>query len=95
VDPKAFDLLSVPLTGGLTRLGELWGLTVSGWTDGYPWVLHLDMTNQDYRGPTVEWLVSQGYPDAGESDEALLSALRACQASMPIEIPDPPITTLP
>ena len=95
MDPKVFDLSCVPMVGGLVRLGELWGLTVSGESDNYPWFLAIDLTRSDWRVPAVEWLVSQGYPDAGESDEAFLSALRICQASAPIEIYDPPITTLP
>ena len=95
MDPKVFDLSYVPMVGGLTRLGKLWGLTVGGWENNYPWFLAIDLTRSGWRGPAVEWLVSQGYTDAGESDEALLSALRACHASVPIEIPDPPVLTLP
>ena len=87
MDPKVFDLSCVPMVGGLARLGELWGLTVSGHTDNYPWFRAIDLTHSDWRGPAVDWLVSQGYIDAGESDEALLSALRACMASAPMEAP--------
>ena len=93
--PNVFDLSCVPMVGGLARLGELWGLTVSGCDNNYPWFLAIDLTRSGWRGPAVEWLVSQGYMDAGESDEALLSALRACMASAPVEIPDPSVSTLP
>ncbi len=93
MDPKVFDLSRVPMVGGLAHLGELWGLTVSGWENNYPWFRAIDLTRSDWRGPAVDWLVSQGYTDAGESDDALLSALRACQASAPIEILDPSLDT--
>ena len=87
MNPQVFDLSHVPMVGGLARLGELWGLNVSDWENKYPWLLVIDLTRSYWRGPAVEWLVSQGYTDAGESDEALLSALRACQASAPMEAP--------
>ena len=46
-----------------------------------------DLTRPEWRSAVVAWLAAQGHTDAGASDAALLSALRAV-CGLPAVVPD-------
>ena len=84
--PADFTLDAVPLRGALAPLAVLWGLAPEGFDeDGY-YCHAVDLTRPDWRSAVVAWLASQGHTNAGASDAALLSALRAV-CGLPAVVP--------
>ena len=75
--PADFTLSAVPLRGPIAPLAVLWGLAPEGFDDEGYYCCAVDLTRPEWRSAVVAWLAAQGHTDAGASDAALLSALRA------------------
>ena len=85
--PADFTLSAVPLRGPLAPIAVLWGLAPEGFDDEGYYCCAVDLTRPEWRSAVVAWLAAQGHTDAGASDAALLSALRAV-CGLPAVVPD-------